>query len=95
MTLGSARRKTRKQSAAKPTSSAKRKTTTKNLPVKERASKKAVQLISASSGTDPEDNQTLATLQDKKTKQKAMRRAAQKKDTSKVSKKQSCEEVNL
>ena len=95
MTLGSARRKTRKQSAAKPTSSAKRKTTTKNLPVKETPSKKAVQLISASSSTDPEDNQTLASLQEKKTKRKAMRLTAQKKDTSNMAKKQSCEEVNL
>ena len=95
MTLGSARRKTSKQTATKPSSSAKRKSTSKNLPVKETASKKAVQLISAYSGTDPEDNQTLATLQHKKKQDKAMRRAAQKKETSKVTKKQSREELNV
>ena len=95
MTLSSARCKRGKQSAVKARSSAKRKTSTKNQPVKEMPSKKAVQLISQSSGTDPEDNQTLPSLQEKKTKQKAMRRAAQKKDTSNVAKKQSCEEVNL
>ena len=95
MTLGSARRKTSKQIATKPSSSAKRKATSKNLPVKETASKKAVQLIPAYSGTDPEDNQTLATLQHKKTKDKPMRRAAQKKETSKVTNKQSREELNV
>ena len=42
MTLSSARCKRRKQSAAKTRTSAKRKTTTKNLPVKETPSKKAV-----------------------------------------------------
>ena len=94
MMLGSARRKTRKQSPAKPMSSAKRKTTTKNVSVKERASKKAVQVISASSSTDPEDNQTLELFRTRRQSRK-LRRAAQKKDTSKVTKKQSCEEVNL
>ena len=95
MPLSSARFKRGKQSPLKPTSSAKRKTSTKNQPLKEKLSKKAVQLISASSGTDPDDNQTLASLQLKKRKQKPMTHAAQKKDTSQVAKKQSSEEVNV
>ena len=89
MTLSSVRSKRGKQSAVKARSPAKRKRTSKKQPLKETPSKKAVQVISEFSGTDPEDKQMLASLQEKKTKQKAMKGAAQKKDTSNVAKKQS------
>ena len=89
MTLSSVRSKRGKQTAVKARSPTKRKTTSKKQPLKQTApSKKTVQVISELSATDLEDSETLASLLEKKTKQKAMKRAAQKKDTTNLGNKQ-------
>ena len=93
-TLSSARSKRGKQSAVKARSPAKSNTTTKKQAPKETLSKKSVQVTTECFVTDPEDNETLASLQEKRTKDKAIKRGAQKKDRSNVGKKQTWVEVH-
>ena len=76
--LDSARSKRGKQTAQKAKSPPKRKTKSKKQAVKETSGQKTVQVVSEACLTDPEDNQTLASLQEKKTKDKTMKRGAQK-----------------
>lgn len=94
MLLSSARSERSKQTPVKAKNPPKATTSSKKQPVREVHSKKVVQLISQSSGTDAEDNETLATLRKKKRYQKTMKRAAQKKDSDNEANKDSCEEVN-
>ena len=95
-TLSSVRSKRGKQTAVKPRSPIKRKTTSKKQPLKETApSKKPVPVTSEVSSSDLEDTEMLASLAEKNRKQRAMKRAPQKKDTTNLGNKQSCEQVDL
>ena len=86
-TLSSARSKKGKQTAVKAKSPAKSNTTTKKQAPKEIATKTSVQVTTDCSVTDSEDNETLASLQEKRSKEKAMTRAGQKKDRDEVGRK--------
>ena len=86
-TLSSARPKATKQSAVKTRSPVKRSTTSKKQAPKARASKKTVQVTRESPVTDPEDNETLASLQEKRTKEKTEKLPPENKDSNDVEKK--------
>ena len=92
--LSSARSKRGKQSAEKAKSPPKRKSKSKKQGVKETGGEKTVELLSEACVTDPEDNETLASLQEKKTRERTMKRGVQKKDRNNGGKKQSWLEVN-
>ena len=92
--LTSERSKTTKQTAVKASSPAKSSTRRKTQPPKQTVSKKSVQVTREGSVTDPEDNQTLASLQEKRTKEKGLKRPGQKKDRNEVEKKQPRVEVH-
>ena len=66
----------------------------KKQAVKETSAQKTVQLVSEACLTDPEDNETLASLQEKKAKEKTAKRSAQKKDRNNSGKKHTWIELN-